>query len=490
MDIQLQLDYEREIGIPFTDSLTGLFTHGFFHTALDWECKRFSRQGKPFTLGLIDIDYFASYNRINGHRKGDQVLKEMVPVIKHNIRQADLAARYAGDVFALLLLDSDVDQAKVAFERIRESVMEKHANHLTVSSGLASFPRDASHKTGLVEKAQEALIQAKRMGKNKVHFFEKEKSPQDDNRAAILVVDDEPRNVKLLEALLIPLNYQVLKAHNGEEALSLVGKMGVDLILLDIMMPVMDGYEVCRRLKGNETTRLIPIIMVTALNDIESKVKGIEAGADDFLSKPVNKIEIQARTKSLIMSKKLNDKLTSVEDVLFSLANAVEANDSYTQGHTQRVADMAVLLGKKMSLAKHEIDSLRVGGVLHDIGKIGVPRDILNKPGKLTPEEWAVMKQHPDIGYRICLPLKRTLGLALDMIQHHHEKLDGSGYPEGLTGEELSVVARIMAVVDIYDALTSDRPYRKGMAQEQALSILREEADAGKLDYTVIAHLL
>jgi putative two-component system response regulator len=229
--------------------------------------------------------------------------------------------------------------------------------------------------------------------------------------------------------------------------------------------------------------------MVTALHDIEAKVKGIESGADDFLPKPVNKIELQARTKSLITTKKLNDKLTSVEDVLFSLANAVEAKDSYTQGHTQRVADMAVLLGKKMNLTDDEVAALRVGGILHDIGKIGIPRDVLNKPGPLTAEEWDVMKQHPDIGHRICLPLKRTLGLALDMIQHHHEKLDGSGYPEGLQGDEISTVARIMAVVDIYDALVTDRPYRKGMTKKKALSILMQEGDEGKLDKPIIEQL-
>jgi putative two-component system response regulator len=252
----------------------------------------------------------------------------------------------------------------------------------------------------------------------------------------------------------------------------------------------MDGYEVCRRLKNSEKTRLIPVIMVTALHDMEAKVKGIEAGADDFLPKPVNKIELQARTRSLVNTKKLNDKLTSVEDVLFSLANAVEAKDSYTQGHTQRVADMAVLLGGKMSLSEQEINALRVGGILHDIGKIGVPRDILNKPGPLSDDEWVVMKKHPTIGHKICLPLKKSLGPALDMIQHHHEKLDGSGYPDGLREDEIPTVARIMAVVDIYDALVTDRPYRKGMTRERALSILQEEADEGKLDKSVVEQLL
>ena len=491
MDAQLiQQQYEKEIGVPFTDSLTGLYNHGFFQTVLAWEEERFKRHAGPFTLGLIDIDSFTGYNRSHGHAQGDQILKKIAEIIKSNIRQVDLAARYAGDVFAILLIKSEAAMAKAAAERIREAVAKEFDNALTVSVGLASLPGDASSKAHLIGKAQEALLCAKMRGNNKVHFFEQEKIPHDTPASTILVVDDEPRNIKLLEGLLRPLNYEVLKANDGEEALSLVNKTSVDIVLLDIMMPKMDGYEVCRRLKNSERTRLIPVIMVTALHDMEAKVKGIEAGADDFLPKPVNKIELQARTRSLVNTKKLNDKLTSVEDVLFSLANAVEAKDSYTQGHTQRVADMAILLGSKMSLSEQEINALRVGGILHDIGKIGVPRDILNKPGPLTEDEWAVMKQHPTIGHKICLPLKKSLGPALDMIQHHHEKLDGSGYPDGLREDEIPTVARIMAVVDIYDALITDRPYRKGMSREKALSILQEEADEGKLDKSVVEQLL
>ncbi len=487
MDTQLQLDYEKEAGVPFIDSLTGLFTHGFYHTALDWECKRFTRQGQSFTIGLIDIDDFAIFNRRNGHNKGDQTIKDIALIIRQSIRESDVPCRYAGDVFALLLLNSDALTAQIPFERVRQAVMEKYGGQLTISAGLASFPRDASSKAALIDKATEALSKAKQKGKNRVHVFDTKKASLDESRSTILVVDDEPRNLKLLEAILTPLHYNVVKACHGEEALSIVHKMTVDLVLSDVMMPVMDGYEVCRYLKQNENTRLIPIIMVTALNDMESRVKGIEAGADDFLSKPVNKIEMQARTKALITTKKLNDKLTSIEDMLFLLANAVEAKDKGTEGHVQRVSEMAVLLGKKLSLAAHETAALHYGGILHDIGKIWVSRTILNKPGALSEEEWQVMKQHPLIGYKICLPLKKTLGTAIDMILHHHEKLDGSGYPEGLRGDDISVAARIMAVVDIYDALTTDRPYKQRMTHEQAISILNQEADAGKLDKTIVA---
>jgi putative two-component system response regulator len=223
---------------------------------------------------------------------------------------------------------------------------------------------------------------------------------------------------------------------------------------------------------------------------MEAKIKGIEAGADDFITKPPNKMELIARTKSLIKLKKLNDNLTSIEYVLFSLARTVEAKDEYTQGHVERVSKLAITLGKKMELSDREMEALRYGGILHDIGKIAVPGDILNKPGPLSPEEWEVMKNHPVAGYNICLPLKKNLGYALEVIRHHHEKLDGSGYPDGLKNEEISATARIMAVVDIYDALVTDRPYREGMPLEKAVEILKQEANSGKLDKVVVGHLI
>jgi putative two-component system response regulator len=243
-------------------------------------------------------------------------------------------------------------------------------------------------------------------------------------------------------------------------------------------------------LKASEATRLIPVVLLTDLDDRESKIKGIESDADDFITKPPNKMELLARTKSLIKLKRLNDKLASIENVLFSLAKTVEAKDEYTQGHVERVSKLAIALGKKMGLSEREMEALRYGGILHDIGKIGIPGDILNKPGPLNDGEWEVMKNHPVAGYNICLPLKKNLGAALEVIRHHHEKLDGSGYPDGIKNEEISTAARIMAVVDIYDALVTDRPYRKGMPLEKAVEILKQEASNQKLDPAVVKYLI
>ena len=199
--------------------------------------------------------------------------------------------------------------------------------------------------------------------------------------------------------------------------------------------------------------------------------------------------ELFARIRALVKVRLLNKDFTNIESVLFSLVNAIEAKDSYTQGHTERVAHLSTELGKRMDLSKREIAALRLGGILHDIGKIGVAENVLNKPGPLDNEEWDSIKSHTDIGYKICLPLTKSLGMALDIIRHHHEKLDGSSYPDGLKTDQISPVTRIMTIVDIFDALITDRPYRKAMSQTKALALMDEEMVQGKLDPEIMSHL-
>ena len=264
------------------------------------------------------------------------------------------------------------------------------------------------------------------------------------------------------------------------------------MILLDVKMPKIDGFEVCRRVKENERTRLIPIIMITVLTEMEDKIKAIEAGVDDFISQPFNKLEILARTRSLLKLKQLTDELDNAENVIFALARTIEAKDKYTEGHTERVAEHALALGKRLNLSKKEIDALKKGSILHDIGKIGVPDIILNKPAKLEENEFEIIKKHPDLGEKICKPLK-SIREALPIIRWHHEKLDGSGYPDGIKGDEIPAVARIMAIVDVYDALKTERPYKKAFPKEKCLNILTDEARKGWWDEKFIeefSHLL
>ena len=298
-------------------------------------------------------------------------------------------------------------------------------------------------------------------------------------------MDDERLNLRMLEDLLRTQGYGVRTAQDGEQALERVREAPPDLILLDVMMPKLDGYEVCRRLKGNKDTVFIPIVMVTALTRLEQKIKGIEAGADDFLTKPFNSVELITRVRSLLKVKQLTDEMENAETVLFSLALGVEAKDPYTEGHCERLSAFSFQVGAAMGLSAEELTALRRGGILHDIGKIGTPDAILLKPGKLTPDEWMIMREHPLIGERICKPLK-SLKLVLPIIRHHHEKLDGSGYPDGLKGEKIPITARILQVVDIYDALTTKRPYKPAFPQEQVFQIMRGEAAKGWWDPRIL----
>ncbi len=301
----------------------------------------------------------------------------------------------------------------------------------------------------------------------------------------ILVVDDQPLNVELLEADLIEHGYDVLSAYDGKSALEKVASDRPDLILLDVMMPEMDGFEVCRRLKSDPETMLVPIVMVTALSEKADRIKGIEAGVDDFLTKPYDRQELQARVRSLLRVKFYTDELERAETVISSLAISVEAKDSYTESHCRRLSYYSVQVGRMFNLPHEQLRALRLGGTLHDVGKIGIPDAILNKKGKLTPEEFDTMRQHPMIGYNICKPL-RSLRYVLPIIRHHHERFDGSGYPDGLAGEDIELTARILTVVDVYDALRTERPYKPAFDKEKSLAILDEEMKKGWYDPEVL----
>ncbi len=304
--------------------------------------------------------------------------------------------------------------------------------------------------------------------------------------ATILVVDDELTNRALLEELLSQEGYRVVPAGDGQEALEKVARVEPDLVLLDVRMPKLDGFDVCRRLKNDPGTRLTPVVLVTGLAAVADRVRGIEAGADDFLTKPFERVELLARVRSLLNLKSYTDELERAESVLFALARSIEAKDPYTEGHCERLADNSARLGERLGLPEEEITALRRAGIVHDVGKVAVPDAILLKPGPLTPEEWKVMRDHPVVGERICRPLK-SFRLVLPIIRHHHEKLDGSGYPDGLQGEQIPLTARILQLVDVYDALTTERPYKRALAGEEALATMEAEVAKGWWDARLFA---
>jgi putative two-component system response regulator len=297
----------------------------------------------------------------------------------------------------------------------------------------------------------------------------------------ILVVDDQPSIAGLMSQLLIMRGYDVITAPNAEQAEAEVRRQLPDLILSDVMMPGKSGYDFCRSLKDNPATRLIPFVLITGLSDSSDKVRGIEAGADDFLNKPVLAEELIARVKSLLRLKEF-----TADSVLCTLGLIVEGRDPYTEGHCERLSVHAADLGRHLGLDEDSILALKRGGYLHDLGKIAVPDEILKKGSDLTPAEWLVMKLHPITGENICRPL-RSLRLVLPIIRHHHEHSDGSGYPDGLTASEIPILPRVLQVVDVYDALRTARSYKPAQTHEQAAQTMREEAARGLWDADLVA---
>ena len=305
--------------------------------------------------------------------------------------------------------------------------------------------------------------------------------------ATVLVADDNEAARELFCELLEGEGYRVLCVADGGQAMTALESQHVDLALLDVMMPKISGFEVSQAIKSNPETALIPVILATGLTATQDRIRGIDCGADDFLNKPVNREELLARVRSLLRLKHFTDELENAETVLLSLALSIEAKDSYTEGHCERLSEYAVAVGARLGLSEEQQNALRRGGIVHDIGKISVPENILLKQGPLTPEERRIMELHPVTGARICAPLK-TFKDVVPIIRHHHEKMDGTGYPDKLKGEEIPLTARIMSVADVYDALTTDRPYRKAETPAEALAQIRVEVNRGWWDASVVDH--
>ncbi|MBK8616018.1 MAG: response regulator [Anaerolineales bacterium] len=307
--------------------------------------------------------------------------------------------------------------------------------------------------------------------------------------STILIVDDDPAGRQTLESILDEQGYQLEFAENGAQALQMIRQILPDVILLDVMMPGMDGFEVCRQVRSDPAIAEIPIIMLTALDDRRSFLNGLESGADDYLTKPYDRHELRARLLGITRLnryRKLQDDRTNIEQAHSQLLSAYDATiegwsramdlrDKETEGHTQRVTQLSEKLAKIAGIRQDELIQIRRGSLLHDIGKLGVPDSILLTPNKLTDGEWEVMRKHPQYAYEMILPIE-YLRPALDIPYCHHEKWDGTGYPRGLKGEEIPLSARIFAIVDVWDALTSDRPYRAAWDKQKTLQYINEQS--------------
>ncbi|MDR3562238.1 MAG: response regulator [Negativicutes bacterium] len=289
----------------------------------------------------------------------------------------------------------------------------------------------------------------------------------------MLIVDSQQMVINQLKAQFP--EYDVDEANNGRMALKMILEEKPDIILLDTTIPGIDGYTVLSIVKSSPETRFIPVILTAAIAGIEDQTKARERGADGFLVKPFNLMLLQSKIKNLLQIKALHDELSKAQQMLISLVQALEAKDEYAVGHSQRIAGYAVRLARKELLQPFWQEEIRTAALLHDIGKVGIKESIFQKPAKLTDEEYAIVKTHPAAGEKICAVLT-NLAPVLPFIRHHHERFDGGGYPDGLIGTAIPLGARILAVADAYDALTSRRPYREAYSPDETVGILREHA--------------
>jgi len=303
--------------------------------------------------------------------------------------------------------------------------------------------------------------------------------------ASILIADDDATSARFLQRLLSREGHHVRIVTTEAAALSACESNPPDLLLIDLVAPRGHGFDVCHRLKEHRSTRLIPVVIVTSQGDAGERLKAIECGADDFVLKPFDPTELRARVRSLVRLKRYTDELESAEAVILGLGATIEARDPTTRGHCQRLAQYGTTLGKSLGLNERDLSALDRGGFLHDIGKIAVPDRVLLKGGKLDAAESKVMREHPIVGDALCAGL-RSLNQVRPIVRHHHERLDGSGYPDGLRNGQVPLLAQIVGVVDVFDALTTERPYRHPLARDDAFEVLTDEAAKGWRDRALV----
>ena len=291
----------------------------------------------------------------------------------------------------------------------------------------------------------------------------------------ILVCDDDPGVRGVLTRVLLREGLRVNTAENGDQALEEIRFHPPDVVLLDVTMPGMDGFETCRRIRASPGGALLPVALITGLSDTCSRVRGLESGADDFVVKPFENELLIARVRSLLRVKHLTDQLERTEDIVFALARTVESRDAYTDGHLWRLAAYSRAVALSMGLGEEQARIVWYGGILHDVGKIGIDERVLKKPGPLTPLEFQEIQRHPDIGATIVSQMRFALQVG-PIVRSHHERWAGGGYPQGLVGEQIPIGARIVAVADAFDAMTTDRPYRNALPHDEAVRRLREGA--------------
>lgn len=404
-------------------------------------------------------------------------LRGALPILRHHHERLDGSGYpdgLAGDAFTpaieLVAAANAFDQARMEGRDPARALEAELARGAFRPGAVAAVLAAAAEEGDAEPPPLESLLPAPALGRG----------------GTILVADDSSTNRQLYRELLEGEGFRTLLAASGEEALDLWRREPLDLMILDVRMPGLSGAEVCRRVKSEERSAFLPVILVTAYEEGSLRMRALQSAADDLLISPVNRLELLARVRSLLRLEIYHRDLVRHESVVLSLSAALEAKDPYTRGHSQRVGELAGRLARQLELDETMVARMQMAGLLHDIGKVAVPQAVLDKPGKLDPDEWAEVMAHPVVGFEVCRNL-RTAAPVLDSILYHHERFDGKGYPRGLVGEEIPYQARLLSIADAFDALTSERAYRAGMTPDGALALLRRETADGKWDPRIFA---
>jgi putative two-component system response regulator len=431
------------------------------------------------TLTIEEAALVAEHTRIGASILDPmKTFRPFVPIVRWHHERMDGRGYPDGLAGDAIPLEAQIVGIANRFDEIQ------HDDDLSASEALARLraeARDGAFDSELTSFFAAALDEAHPAPLTSRHM-----RPRPAPAARVLCVDDNPINRELVAASVEGAGFHVSFAENGAEAVEIIDRDGIDIVLLDLLMPVQDGAETLRLLRADPRHLFLPIIVLTAHGGGSMRQEAIVAGADDFIAYPLNRVELITRIRSLLRIKDFHADLEQTYSVICALALALEAKDQYTRGHSQRVGDLSRTFALHLGLGDAAGERVRVAGLLHDIGKIAVPESLLNKQGPLTREEFLRVIDHPVIGEEMVRPLL-TMSAVLQLIRHHHERYDGRGYPDGLRGDAIPHEVRLLSIVDAYDALTSHRSYRPApLSHTAALETLRREAAGGKWDPVMV----
>lgn len=476
-----------------TDGLTSLLNHRALQQRLSELTRtRSSSEHQVFSLVMIDVDHFKIYNDTYGHREGDAALRHVAKVISSGLRQNDIAARYGGEEFALVFKGLSKENAEQVANRIRKTVAERPCKYgpLTVSMGIAEFPMDGSTPGEIIERADRALYHAKITGRNRVVVWGSVGCGLDITQDANLESASSQKNLLVVERsecgdctslkeLLMKESYQVTASSNPIEATTLLRTKKFDLVLVHRAILPDDDLKTLSTMTTIHPD--VPVVLVASDLPLEESRKALRLGVTDILLMPCKPTELPIAIERNLERKrierlKLSEKSTGVMlQAIDALVAAIDAKDPYMAGHSQRVTAISLAISDELEMPYEERYVLELAARLHDIGKIGLPDSALNKQTQLTEEEWRAMREHPVLGSKIVGEIDE-LSYVSTIIRHHHERLDGTGYPDGLVGSAIPYLAQIIAVADVYEAMTSERAHRGRLSPKNALQQLRLEA--------------